>query len=109
LIDDVVTEQLGRILHLDAASIDRKAPLTTMGVDSLMALELRNRLEAALGVQLSATLLYSAPTVRALTEQLLDVLGMAEPEEVIEEVDDLRDLLAQIDDSIDRLERRQLP
>ncbi|MBF6208639.1 type I polyketide synthase [Streptomyces gardneri] len=109
LIDDVVTEQLGRILHLDAASIDRKAPLTTMGVDSLMALELRNRLEAALGVRLSATLLYSAPTVRALTEQLLDVLGMAEPEEVIEEVDDLRDLLAQIDDSIDRLERRQLP
>jgi myxalamid-type polyketide synthase MxaE and MxaD len=109
LIDDVVTEQLGRILHLDAASIDRKAPLTTMGVDSLMALELRNRLEAALGVRLSATLLYTAPTVRALTEQLLDVLGMAEPQEAIDEVDDLRDLLAQIDDSIDRLERRQLP
>jgi myxalamid-type polyketide synthase MxaE and MxaD len=34
---------------------------------------------------------------------------MAEPQEAIDEVDDLRDLLAQIDDSIDRLERRQLP
>ncbi|MCC3332253.1 type I polyketide synthase [Nocardia abscessus] len=109
LIDDLVTEQLGRILHLDADSIDRKAPLTTMGVDSLMALELRNRLEAALGVRLSATLMYTAPTVRALTEQLLDVLGMAEPQEATDEFEDLGDLLAQIDGSIERLERRQRP
>lgn len=113
LIETVVTEQLGQILHLDAASIDRKAPMTTMGADSLMALELRNRLEAALGVRLSATLLYAAPTVLALTEQLLDVLGMAEASTPADGSDDLGaleidDLLARIDGSIDRLEGREL-
>ncbi|WP_040785698.1 type I polyketide synthase [Nocardia pneumoniae] len=113
LIDAVVTEQLGQILHLDAGLINRKAPLTTMGVDSLMALELRNRLEAALGVRLSATLLYGAPTVLALTEQLLGALGIAEPRAATEELDDLGDLdmddlLTQIDDSFDRLDRGEL-
>ncbi|MEU7769046.1 type I polyketide synthase [Nocardia sp. NPDC049190] len=114
LIDAVVTEQLGEILHLDAARIDRKAPLTTMGVDSLMALELRNRLESALGIRLSTTLLYAAPTVLALGEQLLDALGTAEPEGPTDDHDDLGDLdidelLAQIDGSIDRVENWELP
>ncbi|WP_327099662.1 type I polyketide synthase [Nocardia vinacea] len=113
LIDTVVTGQLSQVLHLDPALIDRKAPLTTMGVDSLMALELRNRLESALGVRLSATLLYSAPTVLALTGQLLDALGMAEPQATTGQLDelgdlDMDDLLAQIDDSINRLEEGEL-
>ena len=90
-----------------------KAPLTTMCVDSLMALELRNRLDSALGVRLSATLLYSAPTVLALTGQLLDALGMAEPQATTGQLDelgelDMDDLLAQIDDSINRLEEGEL-
>lgn len=42
-----------------------------MGFDSLMALELRNRIEAALGLKLSATLLWNYPTVAALTPYLL--------------------------------------
>ncbi|MEU4343918.1 type I polyketide synthase [Nocardia sp. NPDC023852] len=111
LIDALVTEQLGQILHLDAALIDRKAPLAATGVDSLMALELRNRLESALGIRLSATLLYAAPTVRALTEQLLGVLDMAQPQAATDEFDDLAidDLLARIDGSIDRLENGELP
>ncbi|MBF6317471.1 type I polyketide synthase [Nocardia cyriacigeorgica] len=109
LIETFVTEQLGRILHLDASRIDRRAPLIALGVDSLMALELRNRLESGLGIRLSATLLFRAPTVHALTEQLLDGLGLSEPQSGPEGFDEFGDLemdalLAQIDDSIDRLE-----
>jgi hypothetical protein len=41
-----------------------------MGLDSLMTLDLRNRLEASLGLSLSATLVWNYPTVATLTEYL---------------------------------------
>ncbi|MGP3974371.1 type I polyketide synthase [Streptomyces sp. 8N114] len=105
LIEDVVTEQLGRILHLDPGRIDPSAVFTGMGVDSLMALELRNRLESALGARLSITVLFTSPTVAALSEQLLDKLGMAEaaaPDGLHGLGTD--ELLALIDSAIDRIE-----
>ncbi|WP_030517776.1 type I polyketide synthase [Nocardia sp. NRRL WC-3656] len=105
-----VSEQLARILHLDPALIDHKAPLIGLGVDSLMALELRNRLESELDIRLSASLLYSAPTVLALAEQLIDALGLSAPTGTADEFNDLDmdTLLADIDASIDRLENEEL-
>ncbi|MCP3804304.1 beta-ketoacyl reductase [Allokutzneria sp. A3M-2-11 16] len=99
-VEPLVRDQLGRILHLDPARIDRAAPFTSMGVDSLMALELRNRLEAALGVRLSVTVLFAAPTVAALAEYLIDKLGL------VDEYADVstEDLLALLDESLDRVE-----
>jgi hypothetical protein len=47
-----------------------------MGMDSLMALELRNRLEASLGLSLSATLVWGYPTVAALAPHLAEKMGM---------------------------------
>jgi hypothetical protein len=43
-----------------------------MGFDSLMALELRNRLEASLGVTLSATMAWNFPTVVTLAGHLAE-------------------------------------
>ena len=40
------------------------------GMDSLMAVELRNRLEASLGRSLRSTLVFDFPTIEALTEYL---------------------------------------
>jgi hypothetical protein len=44
-----------------------------MGLDSLMAVELRNHLGAALGTELPATLLFEHPTVTALVDHLLEL------------------------------------
>ena len=41
-----------------------------MGLTSLLAMELRNRLEAALGRSLSATLAWNYPTVTAIVDYL---------------------------------------
>ncbi len=48
-----------------------ETPLQQLGLDSLMALELRNLLGQALGCPLRATLLFDHPTVRGLAQYLL--------------------------------------
>jgi hypothetical protein len=46
-----------------------------MGMDSLMAVELKARLERSLGVPLPSTLTFNYPTIKALVDYLLsDVL-----------------------------------
>ena len=51
--------------------------LTGLGMDSLMGLELRNRIEAGLGVRAPATLLWTYSTVTALSSRLGAMLGQA--------------------------------
>ncbi|MEM9489527.1 MAG: beta-ketoacyl synthase N-terminal-like domain-containing protein, partial [Myxococcota bacterium] len=55
-------------------AIDPGRPLQEVGLDSLIAVELRNRLTAATGLRLSQTLLYDYPTPNALAEFLLGQL-----------------------------------
>jgi len=72
-------EQLGSVLRLDPSRIDPRTPLSSLGMDSLMSLELRNRLEASLALRLSATLLFTYPTTVSLSEYLLDRLDVPPP------------------------------
>ncbi|MFH8562142.1 type I polyketide synthase [Streptomyces sp. NPDC017988] len=46
-------------------------PFAEMGMESLMGVELRNRLEKELDIRLSATLVWAHPTIRQLTDALL--------------------------------------
>ncbi|SHN35306.1 type I polyketide synthase [Rhizobacter sp. OV335] len=65
-LDRAVRDVVGRVLKLTPSKIDARKPLGTMGLTSLMALELRNRLEPLHGKPLSATLAWNYPTVDAL-------------------------------------------
>jgi NAD(P)-dependent dehydrogenase (short-subunit alcohol dehydrogenase family)/acyl carrier protein len=77
MMESLVREQVGAVLKLEPSRIEKQAPLKALGFDSLMGLELRNRLEARLGVTLSATLAWTYPHVAALTEYLCSLLGLA--------------------------------
>jgi acyl carrier protein len=68
------------VLKLEPSRIEPETPLKALGIDSLMGLELRNRLEARLGVTLSATLVWTYPHIAALTEYLCSLLGPARGE-----------------------------
>jgi NADPH:quinone reductase-like Zn-dependent oxidoreductase/acyl carrier protein len=70
-LERFVREQLARVLRLDSARIDPEAPLQSFGLDSLMGLELRNRLESGLGLSLPVSLIWKHPTLAALCEHLL--------------------------------------
>ena len=66
-----VTTLAARILGLDAAqSIDPRQALSEMGMDSLMAVEMRNALANATGRLFPSTLLFNYPTVGAITDFL---------------------------------------
>jgi polyketide synthase 12/myxalamid-type polyketide synthase MxaB len=77
-LQEVIEQHLLRVLGMSAATrIDPRQPLNDVGVDSLMAVELRNALARAVGRKLPATLLFDYPNVAALTtyvaEQVLDL------------------------------------
>ena len=68
---DLVRREAATVLALTSPSeleIDR--PLVEIGLDSLMAVEIRNRLAAAIGQKLPATLLFNHPTAAALSRYL---------------------------------------
>ncbi len=66
-----VSEQAANVLGLAASAIDPQKPLAEMGLDSLMAVELRNALALAVGKTLPSTLLFDFPTLEALCHYLL--------------------------------------
>ncbi|BBZ48735.1 type I polyketide synthase [Mycobacterium heidelbergense] len=57
--------------------IDHDRPMESLGLDSLMALELRNRLEASLGTTLPAALVWAYPTIHDLAAAMCERLGYA--------------------------------
>jgi acyl carrier protein len=69
-------DQLADVLKIDPMHIDRETPLGDLGIDSFTAIELRNRLEQALGITLSATVAWNYPTIAAMTPYLAGKMGL---------------------------------
>ncbi len=75
LLLDHLRSLVARILDSDPESLSPVHPLGRQGLDSLMALELRNRLESELELRLPASLAWNYPTLERLTAHLLTRLG----------------------------------
>lgn len=70
LVQAMVNQLVGRVLRLDPKTVDHETPFKALGLDSLMGLELRNRLEATFALRLSPTLLWTYGSTKALSGQL---------------------------------------
>jgi len=76
---DHVRSRVLKVLGLNpSTTVDPLQPLTEVGMDSLVAVELSNHLQGSLGRKLPPTLAFEYPTIRALTDYLAkEVLGLA--------------------------------
>jgi acyl carrier protein len=83
VLESYLQQQVASVLKLAPARIDLAKPLRTLGLDSLMGLELRNRLESGTGISVPATLIWNYPTVTLLAPEIASRMGIVldEPKE----------------------------
>jgi acyl transferase domain-containing protein/acyl carrier protein len=87
LLTNHVRSQIAKVLNLTSPEeIDPKQGFLELGMDSLMAVELRNRLQTSLGCSVPASLIFDYPTVDALVSYFIEELWTQErsPEPLIE-------------------------
>ena len=71
MLFEYVRSSVIEVLGFDSGHrLDPEQGLFDLGMDSLTAVELKNRLQAAIGNSLPSTLLFDYPNVQALTEYL---------------------------------------
>ncbi|WP_460999418.1 SDR family NAD(P)-dependent oxidoreductase [Streptomonospora sediminis] len=79
VVTEAVRAEVAVVLgYRSAGAVNTRSTFNELGFDSLTAVELRNRLSATTGMQLSATLVFDYPDLDALTGFLLAELGAAD-------------------------------
>ncbi|PRY32478.1 type I polyketide synthase [Umezawaea tangerina] len=93
----LVTEQAAAALgHTGPGEVRADAPFAAAGFDSLLAVQFRNRLVAATGLAIAATVVFDEPTPAALARHLHERL-CAPPDPVAEALADLDRLTGVLD------------
>ncbi|WP_329172493.1 type I polyketide synthase [Streptomyces sp. NBC_01477] len=78
LLEEVGVQIAGE-MKLATTQLDHRKSLVEQGLDSVMTIVIRRRLEKRFGTKLPATLLWHQPTVSAISEHLAGLLGGAAP------------------------------
>ncbi len=80
LLTDYLRDAVAQVTRVDVAEIREDTGFFDLGMDSLMAVELRRQLEQGLGREIPVTLVMDHPRLSDAAEYLLgDVLGLGKP------------------------------
>jgi acyl carrier protein len=75
IIGQAVREVVGSVLRVKPETLRNDQPLTDLGLDSLMGVEIENSLEAAIGVALPPTSLMRARTIGQIATLIAEHMG----------------------------------
>ncbi|MFF0061327.1 SDR family NAD(P)-dependent oxidoreductase [Streptomyces sp. NPDC005279] len=76
-LEAYLADHIRAVLRLGNTTLDPETPLKALGFDSLLALELRTRLETGLGIRIATNFVWQHPTLAALATGLADHMGLA--------------------------------
>jgi len=79
LVESHLQREVARVLGLSVSRLDVNQPLSTLGIDSLMAVELKNRIESELNVAVPLIRVIQGPSVAELAALLLSLLAGVDP------------------------------
>jgi acyl carrier protein len=108
---EVIQRAMAAVLFTTPGEIDLTRPFMHLGLDSLTALDVRNRVQAELGIEIPITAVWNYPTVQRLAEHLEERLAAPPPARAAAAGDgagdgeDLGDLGAAIAAAIAEVER----
>jgi malonyl CoA-acyl carrier protein transacylase len=75
ILESYLGEQIARVLGISTGKLDFEKPLNHMGLDSLMAVDIKNRIEVNLGVVVPTATFFQDLSIRQLTRQVLEQLA----------------------------------
>jgi thioester reductase-like protein len=75
LVEDFLVSQVASVFGADQSTISCDAPLTSLGLDSLMAIELTLRLERELGMGIPMASLLNGPSIVMLAQTVMRLLA----------------------------------
>jgi acyl transferase domain-containing protein/7-keto-8-aminopelargonate synthetase-like enzyme/acyl carrier protein/2-polyprenyl-3-methyl-5-hydroxy-6-metoxy-1,4-benzoquinol methylase len=75
-IEDIILECVGKSLGMDTKKIDLESSFSEYGVDSIIGVELVNKVNQALGVQIRTTALFDYVNVKGLSDYIYDEYGV---------------------------------
>ena len=79
LLTDYLRDSVAEVTRVDPSEIREDAGFFDLGMDSLMAVELRRRMEQGVGAEIPVTLVMDHPRISDVADYLLgDVLGLSE-------------------------------
>ncbi len=92
LVAEFLRQEIARILGVSAAKLELDKPLNTMGIDSLLAIELKNSVESRLDVSLPIATLLEGPPILVMAADMVEQLVSAPAEEAekstLQEIDE---------------------
>ncbi|MFJ3234002.1 SDR family NAD(P)-dependent oxidoreductase [Streptomyces sp. NPDC086787] len=80
-LENYLADHIRAILRTGGSTLDPHTPLKSLGFDSLLATELRIRLDTDLAVRLASNFIWQHPTVATLATALMVLMGLAPQED----------------------------
>lgn len=78
-IEEYLVQQAARVLRMDPSSLDLQQPLINFGLDSIMTVELRDRIDAEWQVRVPLVEFFREPTIARLSSIMLEQLRTLTP------------------------------